>query len=258
MGIVSMWTLNDGGTRVARVEAITIPTPAGYLSGVVHLPDRIPGPVVVCCHGLLSSKDSSKFALAGTVFSDGGFAVLRFDFSGCGDSEALPTEDLLRSRTRDLDCALDYVREQSWARRGQTVLFGSSLGGYVALLAAASGSHDIGAVVCWATPFDLSKVEQALETSKLLGARFPEGFVLGIPRDLGSMPPVPHVLIIHGGGDETVPWKDAILLYEQVGEPRALMLMRTADHRFLDPDWRGLAIRLSLEWFQDRFAPHVQ
>ena len=242
---------------MARVEAITIPTPAGCISGLLHLPDRLPAPVVVCCHGLLSSKDSSKFALAGAVFTGGGFAVVRFDFSGCGDSEARPAGDLLRSRIRDLDCALDYVKEQNWARPGQTVLFGSSLGGYVALLAAASGSHVIGAVVCWAAPFDLTRVEHALETSEELGRLFPEGFRLGAPRDLGSLPPVPHVLLIHGERDEIVPWKDALDLYERMGEPRRLILMRTADHRFLDPDWRGLAMRLSLEWFQDRFAPHV-
>jgi alpha-beta hydrolase superfamily lysophospholipase len=222
----------------------------------MHLPERTPAPVIVCCHGLLSSKDGSKYVAAGETFSGGGFTVVRFDFSGCGGSKASPAGSLIESRVRDLEAVLDHVAGQSWSMEGKTGLFGSSMGGYVALLAAASGRVEVGAVACWATPFDLRKVERVLGSSDVLDRSevsrraFPEGSVLGHPRDLRSLPPVDRVLIIHGERDEIVPWREALDIYEQTGGSGRLLIMETADHRFLDSDCRSLALRVSLDWFR--------
>lgn len=60
------------------------------------------------------------------------------------------------------------------------------------------------------------------------------------------------MLIIHGQEDETVPWAEAVATYRQVGEPKRLLLMQTADHRLLDPHWREMAMRASLEWFHSQ------
>ena len=232
-------------------EAVDIHTPAGLLSAVIHLPERTPAPVVVCCHGLLSSKDSMKYVAVAEQFCVGGFAVVRFDFSGCGQSTASLAGSLLESRVRDLESVLGYVASRPWSKAGRTALFGSSLGGYLALLAAGSGKYDIGAVVCWATPFDLKKVELALERSEIRGRPFPGGFVLGSPRDLRSVPSVPRVLIVHGQKDEIVPWKEALSIYGQVGGSGRLLIMETADHRFTDPQCRRLAMKASLDWLRD-------
>ncbi len=140
---------------------LSIPSPDGPIPAVVHLPERTPAPVVVCCHGLLSYKDSAKFVAIGEQFGSAGMAVVRFDFSGCGESQIIQRESLLFSRMRDLGCVLDYVQRQSWAD-GTVGLLGSSLGGYLSLLAASRASIDIQAVVCWATPFDLSRIKLAL------------------------------------------------------------------------------------------------
>jgi alpha-beta hydrolase superfamily lysophospholipase len=234
---------------MSRTEVVDIPTPAGTLSAVVHLPERTPAPVIVCCHGLLSSKDGSKYAAAGETFSGGGFAAVRFDFSGCGGSKASPAGGLLESRVRDLNAVLEYVVGQPWSMEGKTGLFGSSMGGYVALLAAASRKVEVGAVACWATPFDLRKVGPALESSDALERS--EVSVLGHPRALRSLPPVDHVLIIHGERDEIVPWREALDIYEQTGGSGRLLIMETADHRFLDADCRSLALRVSLDWLRD-------
>ncbi len=229
---------------------VSIPTPDGPIPAVVHLPERVPAPVVVCCHGLLSYKDSSKFVAIGEQFSRAGIGVVRFDFSGCGESRVVQRESLLFSRVRDLRFVLDYLQHQAWAN-GATGLLGSSLGGYLALLAAASSPHRIQAVVCWATPFDLSRIKLALSESEELKQIFPPGFPLGSPENLRGLPPIPRVLVIHGQEDETVAWPEAEAIYRQVGEPKRLLLMRTADHRLLDPHWRAMAMKLSLEWFQE-------
>jgi len=230
---------------------LSIPTPDGPVPAVVHLPNRTPAPVVVCCHGLLSYKDSSKFVTIGEKYCSAGMVVVRFDFSGCGESKTVQRESVLFSRLRDLHSVLDYVQRQLWAN-GTTGLLGSSLGGYLSLLTAASNQHRIQAVVCWATPFDLSGIKLALSESDELKQFFPPGFQLGGPENLRDLPPIPRVLVIHGQQDETVPWHDAVAIYRQVAEPKELCLMQTADHRLLDPHWRKMAMNLSLEWFREQ------
>jgi uncharacterized protein len=143
------------------------------------------------------------------------------------------------------------VQKQSWAN-GTVGLLGSSLGGYLSLLAASSGRHDIQAVVCWATPFDLSRIKLALGESEELKRVVPPGLPLGSPDDLKGLPSLSNVLVIHGQQDETVSWHDAVAIHRRLGEPRRLLLMKTADHRLLDPHWRAMAMRVSLEWFQER------
>jgi uncharacterized protein len=230
---------------------VSIPTPDGPVPAVFHLPERTPAPVVVCCHGLLSYKDSSKFVAIGEQYSSAGMVVIRFDFSGCGESTTAQKESLLFSRKRDLHSVLDYVQHQPWAN-GTIGLLGSSLGGYLSLLAAASDQHRVQAVVCWATPFDLSRIKLALSESDEMRQIFPPGFQLGSPENLSGLPPIPRVLVIHGQQDETVSWHDAVAIYRQVADPKRLCLMQTADHRLLDPHWREMAMRLSLEWFREQ------
>jgi uncharacterized protein len=235
---------------VTSSYSVSIPTPEGPIPAVVHLPEQTPAPVVVCCHGLLSYKNSSKFVAIGEQFSGAGMGMVRFDFPGCGESRVLQRQSLLFSRLRDLRFVLDYVQHQAWAS-GTIGLLGSSLGGYLALLAAGSNWHPVQAVVCWATPFDLSRIQLALSESEELKQIFPPGFPLGSPENLANLAPIPRVLVIHGQEDETVSWPEAVTIYRQVGEPKRLLLMKTADHRLLDPYWREMAMNVSLEWFQD-------
>ena len=236
--------------HMLQTESITINTAAGPLAGLVHLPDRLPAPAIVCCHGMLSSKDSPKFALIAQELARVGAVALRFDFSGCGESLAELGLDLLSSRLRDLDAVLEYVKLQAW-HNGITGLLGSSLGGYLSLLAMSSLHHSIEAAVCWATPFDCAKIETGMEVSEELKRFFPPGFRLGSPQNLGGLPPVKGALIIHGEQDELVPWGDAVRIYEQVGEPKRMLLVSRAEHRFLEPSCRTLALKASIDWFRE-------
>lgn len=231
-------------------ESVSIPTGAGPLAGLVHLPSIIPAPAVVCCHGMLSSKDSPKFAQIAEELSVAGAAAVRFDFSGCGESRAVLTDDLLSSRMRDLHAVLDYVKLQPWSN-GTMGVIGSSLGGYLSLLAASSVRHSVRAAVCWATPFDLAKIRAALETPTALKEFFPPGFRLGSPENLEHLTSIRGVLVIHGKLDEMVGWSDAIEIYRRAAEPKRLLLVGAAEHRFADSQCRKLALEASLEWFHE-------
>lgn len=225
-------------------------TAAGPLAAWLHLPPRTPAPVIVCCHGMLSSKDSPKFALLAQEFARAGAAALRFDFSGCGESRAALAEDLLSTRLRDLHAVLDHAQSQPWCN-GEIGLLGSSLGGYLSLLAMVCGRHSLKAAVCWATPFELGKIKRAMSDSGELKKFFPADFRLGSPENLQDLAGVSGVLVVHGQQDEVVPWQDALNIHDRLGEPKRLLLVQQAEHRFLDPDCRMLALKASLEWFRE-------
>jgi len=218
------------------------------LSAVAHLPGRVPAPVIVCSHGLLSSKESPKFIAIGEEMSGSGFCVLRFDFSGNGQSPSRRFSSLVGSRRRDLEAVIGFALKQRWSN-GQIGLLGSSLGGFVSLLAAGQHRELIRAVVSWAAPFDIGKIDPDPEQIEQLRAMFPDGFSLGSPKDLDALRETGPALLIHGQLDEVVPWQDSVRIYERLPDPKKLLLMRTADHQIIDDSWRKKAIQASLEWF---------
>jgi uncharacterized protein len=222
------------------------------LAAVVHLPKRIPAPVIVCCHGLLSLKDSAKYIAIGEEMTAAGFSVLRFDFSGCGESAARAGETLIEGRMRDLGIALDFASGQSWSD-GRIGLLGSSLGGYLSLLAANANPDRIHAAACWASPFDVSGIHPGANAMEQLRNLFPGGFHLGEPHNLNELNQASRVLLIHGQQDQVVNWKQSIQIYDRLKDPKELILMRTADHQFLDESWRKAAILASLDWFLQYF-----
>ncbi len=238
----------DSGTPIA------IPVTGGSLAALVHLPTRLPAPTVICCHGLLSSKNSSKFAAIAEDLCRAGFAVVRFDFSGCGETRSVSEASLLSTRRRDLLAVMACVKEQNW-NNGHLGLLGSSLGGYLALLAAAAPTTvDVRAIVCWATPFDLARIRTAIEDGGLPAEVVPASRQLGEPQDLTGLPPLTGVLVIHGEQDATVDWCAAIEICRRMADPKQLLLFEKADHRFIDPSCRRMAIQASTDWFRKHLA----
>lgn len=223
------------------------------LAAVVHLPVKVPAPVLVCSHGLLSAKESPKFIAIGEEMSKGGFCVLRFDFSGCGQSPPRRLMSLLQARRFDLEAVINFALKQTWSD-GRIGLLGSSLGGFLSLLAANERPDLIRATVSWAAPFEVGGVQPDAETVEGLRAIYPDGFTLGCPTNLGGLGEAQRVLVIHGQLDEVVPWKDSVRIYDRVKDPKSLLLLRTADHRISDDSWRKKAVQASLEWLMVHLA----
>lgn len=230
----------------------TIPGTSGDLAAVVHLPDRLPAPLLICCHGLHSAKASSKYVAAGELFGNAGCAVVRFDFSGCGESAPCTSPDLYAVRMADLAAVIDHARGAEWSQNGPIGLLGSSLGGYLALLwAASAGPGAVHTIACWSTPFDLGKIHvtpQPGDPPAMHSGRMP----FSGPANLAGLPSLERVLVVHGQRDETVDWHDAVDLYQRLGEPRKLVLLEGGDHRILDPDDRQAAFRATLDWFLEQ------
>jgi dienelactone hydrolase len=87
-----------------------------------------------------------SFRNAAVALTRLGFAVLRFDYSGSGDSAGDGTDASLPRWSSDLDAAIAEVLRRSGATR--VGLAGVRLGASIAWLVA-SARHDVEAVVAW-------------------------------------------------------------------------------------------------------------
>jgi alpha-beta hydrolase superfamily lysophospholipase len=219
---------------------------------------------VIISHGFTSNKDRPHFVRLAEQLSDAGFAVLRFDFSGCGESDPAPIT--IEGELDDLRAAMEWMRQKGHSTLG---LLGSSLGGLVSLQAY---SPSVKTMVLWAPvtgPKDpaaekrwIAQTMKAEETKDSFVLRKPDGreFRIGKayvqerakvdPKKLLSEVKCP-VLIIHGDADQTVPIEGSKKAINGLPKGSKLEIVPGAGHRFADNE-RDLqhALGLSVEWFK--------
>ena len=220
------------------------------LSGVLHMPEHPVSSIVIASHGLLSSKDSEKFVELGWRLAAIGMATLRFDYTGCGESEGDLKDTTISGRLSDLESALNWVRTRWPVRDRKIGLMGSSLGGLLSLLAAAR-HPDVHAVVSWATPYTISdrRKKPPIDEVAVLSPQFYED--LKRYDVLSEISGLQRVMIVHGEHDELVPGNHPRALYAALSEPKRLEIIAGGDHVLSDLKLRRMAYEFTEEWFQD-------
>jgi len=209
------------------------------LIGIFHpVKNKEKAPVVITCHGLESYKDSNKYLQIAERFTSD-FSVFRFDFSGCGESEGDMIKDL-PNRIHDLIATINLMKENPYVDPDRIGLLGSSMGGYLSIIAA--NKERIGAVVTWSAPYVLDLNLDGLDETSLSSLKIDA-------RDVVKRIKSP-ILVIHGDKDEIVPVNHAIELYNNANQPKEIKIIKGADHRFLNMAYREEAINLSFEWFK--------
>jgi pimeloyl-ACP methyl ester carboxylesterase len=188
-------------------------------------------------HGFTGSQRNPKLVELARRIARAGIAFYASDFRGHGESGGMST--LGEREVDDLDAVVAAAR----ARHPRVVSVGASMGGLVALRHAALGGV-VDAVVAISSPAPAGgpKLARArflarMATSgsgRLLLQRYGTrvgamaSFELG-PVDLASIAPIP-VAIVHGARDRYVPLVDAHSLYEQLSEPRRLVVLPKFGH----------------------------
>ncbi len=172
--------------------------------------------------------------------------VLRFDFSGTGDSEGNFADASLSNYILDLTGAIEFARSVTG---GKIILLGRSLGGTTVICQAATDKR-VAAVCSWSAPVDLEEtfvepVRSLLRSGgEMLELPDGNGFFLlsrNFFRDLqkykiteaaAAISPRP-LFVVHGTADETVSFRQAVKLYEAAREPKSRLFVDKGDHRFL-------------------------
>lgn len=208
-------------------------------------------PMVIACHGMLSDKGGDKHRMLADTLAEQGIATLRFDFSGRGESEGALYDMTYSRQVEDLDAAIGCLVSRGWDRFG---VYGSSMGGAVALLTAARDERII-AVATLAAVAHPAALEERYPQA--IGQWTTQGFLelsggkigIGFLEDARTHDVVSAVsvlrapiLVVHGEEDEVVPVADA---HDIATSARcaALELVAGADHQFSDLAHRRTAMR---------------
>ena len=239
------------------------------IAGELYLPGeggRAPYPTVCVCHGIPSgnppvSGDGGYPFLAEKICHVG-LGVFIFNFRGTGDSEGSLD---IQGWTRDLEGAIGYLYALPEVDGSRLSLLGFSGGAAVSVYVAAHDSR-ISSVIACACPADFAPVIKVEDSSSIIerfrrigvirDKDFPhsaeewiDGFRLVSPIEyVGQIAPRP-LLLVHGGGDETVDVSHAYRLYGRAGEPKQIIVVEGAGHRLRQND-RAMAI--IIDWLKSQ------
>jgi pimeloyl-ACP methyl ester carboxylesterase len=211
------------------------------------------GPAVVWLGGFRSDMTGTKAQALADWATAAGRACLRFDYLGHGESSGdFRAKGTITRWREDALAVLDELVE------GPAVLVGSSMGGWIACLAAMARRERVKAMVLIAPAPDF--------TEKLMSPQIPPDGHAALASDgvwlrpseygdpypitrallddgkrwsiLGSEP-VPievPVRILQGGADPDVPWRHALELAQAIkGEDVIFSLIKDGDHRLSRP-----------------------
>jgi dipeptidyl aminopeptidase/acylaminoacyl peptidase len=227
----------------AAYENATFETSDGVtLKGWLIKPPQVnPGmPGIIICHGLGANR--SDFTYLAVMLARRGYWVLTFDFRAHGESGG-SRSSLGHHEQRDVEAALAYFTSRPGIDRNRIGIFGFSLGGSTAILAAADAGRF--AAVAADSAFT-SLRDQAREAVTgfyhLPSFPFVNLAVLGYeiyfqttirnvaPESvIGRIAPIP-VLIIAGEGDEMIPAENGRRLFRAAKEPKELWIIPVSVH----------------------------
>jgi alpha-beta hydrolase superfamily lysophospholipase len=239
----------DNLPQKSIIEAITFQADGFELRGDLHLPAVKRPPVVVGSHGLFSDRNSPKQIALADECNRCNIAFLRFDHRGCGDSHGkFAAVTSLQARCNDLVGAIDWIthRKDLGDRIG---LFGSSMGGATCLSVASK--FEIACLVTVAAPIRSQHIHSTIEYSDAVnhpGSRFDvQRNAFDISRGLSN---IRNILIFHGDADTVVPVTHAREIFEQVGNPKKLNILKDGDHRMSTPVHQQEFLRKASDWFK--------
>ncbi|MBC6404000.1 MAG: alpha/beta hydrolase [Hyphomonadaceae bacterium] len=201
---------------------------------------------VLFAHGFSIGKDLKPIRTVSRTLVANNYAMMRFDFTGLGESGGDFSDTNFSSNCVDLRNAADYLREH---HKAPCVMIGHSFGG-TAALKIADEIPECKAVATIGSPCDtthivhqfadkLEEIEEEGEAKVLLGGRpfvIKEQFL----DDVGSHDITAKIeslgralMIFHSPQDAVVGIKNAAHIYSKARHPKSFVSLNGADHLLL-------------------------
>ncbi len=213
------------------------------LAGRLEMPDGEPKAMALFAHCFTCSKDIAVASRISRALSRSGLGVLRFDFTGLGNSGGDFSNTNFSSNVADLKAAAQFLKEQYGSPQ---VLIGHSLGG-AAVLRAALDIPSIRAVSTIGAPASPEHLKKLLSNSlpqirkegqgrvELGGRvfRIKKEFIEDIENEssLSALNELrAAVLIFHSPSDEIVDVGEAAVIYRYLNHPKSFISVDGADH----------------------------
>ncbi|UJP00868.1 MAG: alpha/beta fold hydrolase [Nitrosomonas sp.] len=232
-----------------RIQAVFQNAQGESLSGLLEMPSGAIKSYALFAHCFTCSKDNPAAARIALALADRGIAVLRFDFTGLGNSQGDFSNTNFSSNLQDLLAAARYL-EQHYA--APALLIGHSLGG-AAVLAVAQDLPQVNAVVTIGAPATATHVKHLFADSYRELQNQPSvqvelaGRSFKIQRqfidDLEKYNSVAHIgalkkalLICHSPVDDVVSIDEAGRIFTAAKHPKSFVSLDHADHLLSNPE----------------------
>ena len=229
-----------------RREKILIENGRGeQLSALLELPvDYRPYAVAVFAHCFACNKNFSAMRNISRALQQEDIAVLRFDFTGLGESEGDFGETSFSSNLHDLVTAVNFMTERFTAC--PVILVGHSLGG-AAVVHAASSIPEVQAIVTIGAPYEpghvthllqdhISTIEHQGRAEVTIGTQrvqIGQEFLDDISKRSGEEAIAElrkPLLILHSPQDTIVGIDNAAKIYQAAHHPKSFISLNGADH----------------------------
>ena len=218
------------------------------LVGRLELPvNQHPHNFAIFAHCFTCNKNLAAVRNIGKALTSNGFGVLRFDFTGLGESEGDFGDTNFSGNVEDLIAAADYLNDNYSA---PTLLIGHSLGG-AAVIYAAAQVNSVKAVATIGAPSSPQHVQHLLQSSldeikkngkaivNLSGRDFTIKKQFLDDLEQNSLSETVKnlrkpILIMHSPQDITVGIKNAEEIYRAAHHPKSFISLDGADHLLMN------------------------
>ena len=239
-----------------------LPRADGHHIAHVTTPGRTPG--VLFCGGFRSDMTGTKAGALEAACREAGRAYTRFDYLGHGASSGAFTDGTIGRWADDAIAVLDRLAPAPY------VVVGSSMGGWIMLLAALARRRRVAGLVGIAAAPDFTETlmweryDDEVRGTLLSEGRYDEPSVYGEEpypvtlalieegrRHLLLGKPIPltcPVRLLHGMRDEDVPWRHSLALVEALaGADVRACFIKDGDHRLSREEDLALICRTVLD-----------
>ncbi len=222
---------------------------------------------VLMAHCFTCSKDLSLNTRLAKRLSAGGYHVLRFDFTGLGESDGDFEGSTFVANVGDLTRAARWMLDAGY---GPTALVGHSLGGAASLIAAGK-IRSLKSVVTIGAPAMASHVLHLIDEAaqakahvegctfvKIAGRTFPLS-----DRFLHELESYDHaaairnltvpLMVMHAPEDEIVPVSEGERIFSEANQPKAFVPLVGADHLLNDKQHVDSTADQIIDWL-DRIS----
>ncbi len=239
------------------------------LSGILDLPTEEPVAYALFAHCFTCSKNLRAASNIARALNDERIAVLRFDFTGLGQSEGEFADTNFSSNVDDLLAAIDFLDRK---HGDVSILIGHSLGGTAVLQAARQVDTAVAVATIGspAEPAHVAKMFAGQENSLRergeaqvdLGGRpflVKQQFIDDLDKHdvqgtIGKLRKA--LLIMHAPLDSIVEIDNASALFVAAKHPKSFVSLDNADHLLSNDDDSRYAGQVLAAW-ASRYLPHA-
>jgi len=221
------------------------------LASIIHYPDRKKQyPAIIILHGFIGYKEEEHLERLAKTLEQNGFAAIRFDVSGSGESEGVFEKDYLMSNyLKDIKSVYDYLRTLKFVDKDKIGVVGHSMGGLLSIIFA-SMQPEVKVCVSISSPTMIinadwvkAAVGQWEQVGYFLSRTSRNDDVIKVPfsfivdsHKFSALDYVPKLhcpfLIVIGLADDVVSPEDTRKIFEAANEPKELVEISEAGHDY--------------------------